>query len=74
VNKITKSQTGLVEAGLSHWTAAGRAEGAAVGSAHRRTGGLALAEAGLEAEGVAPRSHRARRDFQWETDLCRLCA
>jgi hypothetical protein len=28
-----------------------------------RTGGLALAEAGLEARGAAPRSHRVRRDF-----------
>jgi hypothetical protein len=34
-----------------------------VGGPHRRTGGLALTEVGLEAGGAAPRSHRARRDF-----------
>jgi hypothetical protein len=63
VNKITNRTGEGGTAALDCGREGRRRGGRRRPQADCRTGGLALAEAGLEARGAAPRSHRVRRDF-----------
>jgi hypothetical protein len=63
VNKITNRTGEGGTAALDCGREGRRRGGRRRPQADCRTGGLALAEAGLEAGGAAPRSHRVRRDF-----------